>query len=60
MADEKILPEDGEVTEEQLEDVAGGVISDINIKISTDGEATDDDHGTWIDIIEDDPPPKKN
>jgi len=59
MAEDKKTPEEGEITEEQLEDVAGGVLPNINVKIGTDGEATDDDHNNWIDIVGDDPPPKK-
>ena len=60
MADEKIISEEGELAEEKLEDVAGGVLSDINVKKATDGESTDKDHGNWIEILEDDQPPQKD
>ena len=60
MKDEKKkIPKDGEISEEQLKNVAGGVAPSVNVKItSVEGESTDDNHGKWIDIIADDPPPK--
>lgn len=58
MADEEDIPEDGELVEEQLEDVAGGVLSDINLKIGQDIQSSDDKHDKWTDLGDDDPPPK--
>ena len=49
MTDEK-NDHEGEITEEQLEQIAGGVLSER-------GEAKDKDMEPPIDILPDDPPP---
>ena len=49
--------EDHEVTDEQLEDVSGGVVAPITdvttksaITESVEGESSDKDHKNWTDI----------
>jgi hypothetical protein len=55
MTDQKKRPAEDEVSDKQLEDVAGGADSDTSKETkksskSIDGEATDADHDRWIDI----------